>query len=234
LDYPTPLIEAQFQNRYKRFFADVKIKGQAAPVVAHVPNTGGLTGICDHVRPCRLLKHNDPKRKLQYTLEQVKVNDTWVGVNTHRANMFVWEAFTERRLPHWHSYNDGAREVKISPESRLDLRLNGPKMKPHFVEIKSVTLAENGVALFPDAETTRGQKHLRDLMKLQHDGASCEIFFVVQRDDCKAFAPAEKIDREYARLLSLARDSGVRISVYQVDLGPEHSELTTLPLTLQF
>jgi sugar fermentation stimulation protein A len=234
MQYHTPLIEAHFLKRYKRFFADVDLS-ENERAVAHVPNTGSLREICDSPTRCRLLKSTDPKRKLPYTLEQVLVGKTWVGVNTHRANEFVWEAFTNQSLPHWQAYSDGAREVKISSESRLDMRLNGPQLKPHFVEIKSVTLAENSVAMFPDSETVRGQKHLRDLMKLQREGATTEIFFAVQRSDCSSFAPAHKFDSEYARLLAEALKCGVRVSVYHIELGKTASQLNfTTPLRLSF
>ncbi len=236
MTYPAPLIEAQFLKRYKRFFADVRL-ASGETVVAHVPNTGSLRGVCDAGTktplPCRILKSNDPKRKLAYTLEQVQVNNVWVGVNTHRANEFAWQAFADKLISHWAPYTDGAREVKISDESRLDLRLENKKTgHAHFVEVKSVTLARSQnkksscTALFPDSETTRGQKHLRDLMRLQLEpNTTTEILFVVQRSDCLDFAPAEDIDPEYARLLREAQAAGVQISAYPVRLTAVGAEL---------
>jgi sugar fermentation stimulation protein A len=227
--YPSSLIEAQFLKRYKRFFSDIRLSSGEI-VVAHVPNTGSLRGLCDSSAktptPCRLLKSNDPKRKLAYTLEQVAFGDFWVGVNTHRANELSSEAFQNKKIPHWHSYTEFAREVKISDESRLDLCLKDPSGNQHFVEVKSVTLAESGRALFPDAETTRGQKHLKELMALQKKPkTTSEILFVVQRGDCTTFSPAESIDPEYARLLRAAQEAGVVVSAYPVNLTETSAEI---------
>lgn len=223
MDYNQPLIEGQFLKRYKRFFADVQLGGEI--VVAHVPNTGSLKGICDQPRPCRVLKNDDPTRKLKYTLEQVKTDTSWVGVNTHRANEIVWEAFQRKMIPHWAEYQDGSREVKISAETRLDMKLTSSQKPEHFVEVKSVTLAEGECALFPDAVTTRGQKHIRELIELQKAGHTTELFFLVQRTDCVTFAAAQNIDPEYAELLTKAHSAGVKISIYPAILMNNRIEL---------
>src|SRR5690606_5758338 len=120
--------------------------------------------------PCLLSPATNPERKLRWTLEQLRVKDTWVGVNTQVANTLAWEAFVTKTIPHSREFTDARREVKVSPEARIDLMLTDGKSS-HFVEVKSVTLGRDGIAMFPDAETKRGQKHLRELMALlESDG----------------------------------------------------------------
>lgn len=228
MDYNQPLLEGQFLKRYKRFFADVKLGEQI--VVAHVPNTGSLNGICDQPRPCRLLPSDNPERKLKFTLEQVQTPESWVGVNTQRANELAWEAFQLKKIPHWQSYFAGSREIKLNAETRLDLKLWNDAAQ-HFVEVKSVTLSDPApkkkLALFPDAVTTRGQKHLLELIKLKSDGASTELLFIVQREDCINFSPAVEIDAEYGRLLNEASKAGVKISIYPAQLSLNRVSLDT-------
>ncbi|MCB0350261.1 MAG: DNA/RNA nuclease SfsA [Bdellovibrionales bacterium] len=222
MDYNTPLLEGQFLKRYKRFFADVKLGDEI--VTAHVPNTGSLKGICDQPRNCRVQPSDNPARKLKFTLEQVELPTSWVGVNTHRANELAWEAFTHKKIPHWREFNEGAREVKINSESRLDMKLTSGESSL-FIEVKSVTMAEGLVAQFPDAVTTRGQKHLIELMKIKNDGALAELLFVVQRNDCHEFSPAKQIDPEYAKLLLEAQRCGVKISAYATTLTSDRAEI---------
>lgn len=214
MDYNTPLIEGQFLKRYKRFFADVQIGKKIE--VAHVPNTGSLRGVCDAPRLCRVSLSSNPARKLKFTLEQVQTDTSWVGVNTHQANDLAWEAFQLKRIPHWQNYTTGTREIKINVETRLDMKFTNktPGAAVYFVEVKSVTLARQAVALFPDAETTRGQKHLTELMRLRSQGAQTELLFVVQRQDCRSFSPADDIDPEYGRLLRAAATCGVKLTAY--------------------
>lgn len=230
MDYSSPLIEGQFLKRYKRFFADIEIDGKK--VVAHVPNTGSLKGVCDEPRPCRVSPSDNPERKLKFTLEQVKTNTSWVGVNTHKANDLAWEAFQNKIVPHWKPFIDGAREVKISAETRLDFKFVNRAGRAHFVEVKNVTLAEKNTAQFPDAETTRGQKHLTELMNLLNEEVTCEILFVVQRNDCTKFSPAEQIDPLYAELLRQAHKKGVMVTALPAKMTDKKIILTAEPLTV--
>jgi sugar fermentation stimulation protein A len=226
MHYNTPLIEAQFLKRYKRFFADFAIGKEVE--VAHVPNTGSLKGICDAQRPCRVQKNDNPARKLKFTLEQVQTESSWVGVNTQTANMLAFEAFEKKIIPHWLKYQNIQKEVKINSESRLDLKLFNSSGEPHFVEVKSVTgRYKNGTAYFPDAATVRGQKHLNELMHLQNSGATTEMLFIVQRSDCSTFTPAYDIDPVYGQLLEKAYNAGVKISVYPALLNSDRIELNT-------
>lgn len=234
-----------FLKRYKRFFADVEIDGRVE--VAHVPNTGSMKGCTENQSECLVSFNNDPARKLKYTLELIKTPTSWVGVNTSHPNLLVHELWSKKQVPHWAKFDNAQREVKISKETRLDMalwssqqsfetkkgRLTEIKPPLHFIEIKNVTLANEKTALFPDAETTRGQKHLSELMALMDQGFSCELVFVVQRQDCTHFSPADDIDPIYGKLLRQARDKGVIISAFPTVVTPTGIELTAQPLPLK-
>lgn len=231
--------EAEFVKRYKRFFADVKLDGGV--VVAHVPNTGSLKTCLFAGSKCIVTESSNPARKLKATLQFLETPTGWVGVNTSLPNYLVHEAWQSRAIPEWHSYSHCQLEYKISKETRLDMVFANDadhfasKQKLHHIEIKNVTYAVDGVAYFPDAETTRGQKHLRELMALKQAGHEAEIVFVVQRQDCTRFAPADDIDPEYGRLLREARDRGVKIRAHACEIDPASGvTLNPRPLELHF
>ena len=223
--YSSPTHEGRLIKRYKRFFADVQFDGQT--VVAHVPNSGSMKGVSSPDLPCRISHDPSPHRKLSYTLEQVRGSGGWVGVNTSIPNKLVRGLFEARALPHWSSLEHYEPEIKIGDDTRLDAVLwSGPRLdrsdlhrkkipkgvQLHFVEIKNVSLVEDGTALFPDAVTTRGQKHLETLMKLMKEGFTCELVFTVQRTDADSFQAARQIDPRYSDLLEEAHEKGLRIT----------------------
>ncbi len=246
------LIQAKFIKRYKRFFADIEINGKTE--VAHVPNTGSMKGCFEAGKKCWVSFHDDPKRKLKYTLEITESPDgTLVGVNTSNPNKLVREAWEKKLWPTWNKYTQCQSEVKISDDSRIDFVLwsdtkNVPaagslkfqniqelikskiKSDLHFVEVKNVTLAENGVAMFPDAVTTRGQKHIDELMHLIELGFSAEIVFTIQREDCTSFKTADHIDPEYGKKLKTAIKAGLIVSPYVCSLSDQEILLTNKKL----
>lgn len=248
MDYKTHLLEGRFLRRYKRFFADVELSvgGRRKTVTAHVANTGSLKGVCDEISPCRVAFHDDPNRKLKYSLEHVQRGSAWVGVNTRLANDLVAEAFELKQLKHWAHLVGVHREFKLNEKSRLDFRFTDKKGRFHFVEVKSVSMAVPAgnaliaqfpdaplVAQFPDAPTVRGQKHLEDLMALVKKGHSAEIFFVVQRTDAHSFEPARLIDPKYAELLLKAQRAGVGVSAYAVELSAQAAAIRAEPLRIE-
>lgn len=247
MKFDSPLEQGVFLKRYKRFFADIRYQGEE--ITAHVPNTGSMKGCLDPEVPCRFTVNNDPKRKLKYTLQMLKTPNSWVGVNTGLPNKLVFEAWQRQIIPHWTVFDGAQPEVKISDKSRVDLVLwKSTKRLPanqkikydmlddhkfHFVEVKNVTMAQDNVALFPDSVTTRGQKHIDELMELVSRGHSAEFVFTVQREDCEAFTPADEIDPVYAEKLRQAAHKGLEVSAYQCDLSPMGVELTTpIPVIL--
>lgn len=216
------LSEGRLIKRYKRFFADVETpKGI---LTLHVPNTGSLKGCLDPQNPVLYSISTDPKRKLKGTLQFIQTKTSWVGVNTSLPNALVEELWKERPLKHWSKFKAARREVKINPKSRIDLMLAQSekdleeRQHCHFIEVKNVTMAQTTSsetqALFPDAVTERGQKHLIELMNLIDEGHTAEIFFVIQRTDCTEFAPCREIDPKYADLLKQAQEAGVKISAH--------------------
>ncbi len=234
-----PLRQAEFVKRYKRFFADVKLDG--ATIVAHVPNTGSLKTCLFAGSECIVSENQNPERKLKATLHFVKTPLGWAGVNTSLPNLLAEEAWREQRIPRWKGFKFLKREHKISKESRIDLVLardeahfaSGAAL--HFVEVKNVTYAENSTARFPDAVSERGQKHLRELMRLKEAGHTAELLFVVQREGCSAFAPADEIDPQYGVLLRQARAAGVRIAALACEIDPQTgATLSSKALNLAF
>ena len=199
-----------FLKRYKRFFADIEWQGQV--VFAHVANTGSLKSCNQPGQPCLFTESDDPNRKLKYSLEMIQATSgAWVGINTSWPNALVKEALGGKLLSHWESFDEIKPEFKITPETRFDFAAftNGKK---HFIEVKNVTLAEADVAKFPDAVTERGQKHVRELMRMIDEGHTAELVFVIQRNDVKKFSPADEIDPEYGRLLRQAIKKGVKVT----------------------
>lgn len=231
------LLEARFLKRYKRFFADVDLDGEV--VVAHVPNTGSLkTCLFENAR-CIVSKTENPARKLKATLHFIQTPTGWVGVNTSLPNFLVHEAWEEKRIGAWTQFQASKREYKISKETRLDMVLAPNeddlinKRGLHFIEIKNVSYANQETAFFPDAVTARGQKHLQELMELKKQGFGAEIVFVVQRQDCSVFSPANDIDPIYAKLLREAARQGVTVSAYGCDIDPKVGvSLNPTPLRL--
>ncbi len=225
MKFKDPVHEGVFLKRYKRFFADIRYQNQV--VVAHVANTGSMKGLIDCETRCRMTYLDSPTRKLKFTLQALYCGDSWVGINTSLPNALVKEAFENKKIARWGQFETIESEVKINTKSRLDLRLTAPQKPHHYVEIKNVTMAENGVALFPDSVTTRGLKHLDELIKLVESGFTAEMVFVVQRTDCHAFRPAHEIDSEYAKGLVRAKKAGVILSAYPCDFADDGIALNT-------
>ncbi len=214
------LTRGRLIKRYKRFLADVALD-RGETVTAHCSNSGRMTGCNQPDQPVYLSFHDNPKRKLKYTWEIIEMPSSWVGVNTLVPNRLVARALEYGAIPKLSQYTNVFREVKVNKHSRLDLKLTGPGIPDCFVEIKNCTLVENGCAKFPDAPTTRGQKHLQELAKLKATGARAIIFFLIQRTDATHFSPADDIDPDYGRILRQVVKKGVEILAYDVKINLE-------------
>jgi sugar fermentation stimulation protein A len=164
-------------------------------------------------------------RKLLYTWEMLQINRGWVGINTMHPNRLVAEAVEAGIITELTGYQTIRREVVTRPGTRLDLCLEG-RDKLCFVEVKNVTLAVDGVAAFPDAVSERGTKHLKELMRLKRKGHRAAVVFVIQRQDCHAFRPADEIDPEYGRWLRRAIKAGVEALPYRAKVTPRKIFLT--------
>lgn len=212
MQLPQPLIEGRLVRRYQRFLADVEL-ADGTLVTAHTPNTGSMRQCAVPGHKVLLSRSDNPQRKLAWSWELVEVNGCWVDINTHRANRVVEEALNNDQIAGLQGYT--VRPEFPYADSRIDFMLEGPGEKV-LLEVKNVTLCcDEKVACFPDAVTARGQKHLRDLMAAVGERWRSVIFFLVQRSEAQAFAPADHIDPEYGRLLRLAQVGGVDAMAYK-------------------
>ena len=222
--FPTRLIRGTLVQRYKRFLADVRLSdGQI--VTAHCTNTGSMMGCKEPGSPVYISRSDKEGRKLLYTWEMLQINRAWVGINTMHPNRLVAEAVETGTLSELSGYNTIRREVMTRPGTRLDLCLEG-RDGLCFVEVKNVTLAMQGVAAFPDAISERGTKHLKELIRLRRKGHRAVVFFVIQRQDCHSFRPADEIDAEYGRWLRRAVKAGVEALPYRAKVTPKGIFLT--------
>ena len=212
------LIPGALIRRYKRFLADVKLK-DGTVVTAHCPNTGSMQGCSEPGRPVYLSLHDNPKRKLKYTWELIKMPTSLVGVNTLVPNRLVFESVKAGVVPGLAGYEAFDREVKINDRTRLDLMLTGHNGQRCYVEIKNCTLVNDGLASFPDAVTARGLKHITELEALVDSGYRGVMFYFIQRMDARVFKPADHIDPEYGQGLRRAVRGGVEILVYDVSIS---------------
>jgi sugar fermentation stimulation protein A len=208
-------------RRYQRFFADVET-GDGRRLTVHCPNPGSMLGCAPVGAAVRCSDSADPRRKLRYTLEMVRVGRAWVGVNTLRANGFarsLLEAGDPRPLS---GYASVEREVVVGEGSRLDFRLGGHARdaRPAFVEVKSVTLARGRAARFPDSRSVRATRHAEALARLRRGGARAVLLFVVQRADCDWVEPADDIDPAYGAALRAAAGAGVELLAVRARVGP--------------
>jgi len=208
-------------KRYKRFLADIEL-ASGAVITAHCPNTGPMTGVCTPGSPVLVSYSDNPKRKHAYTWEAIEVNDTvptWVGINTSLPNRVIKYALEHHLLPDLaHRYQTVRPEVRYGQDnkSRIDFLLTGQEEAPIYLEVKNVTWAKETQALFPDTVTTRGQKHLRELMALQPDAHAVMLYFI-NRGDCTSFSAGETADPKYAELLKDAIKKGVKVLPYRFE-----------------
>lgn len=216
-----PLFPATLIKRYKRFLADVRLKDGTALTV-HTPNTGSMLGCAEPGMRVWLRDTQNPKRKYRYSWEMSETtNGVLIGVHTGINNQLLVEAIQAKRIPALQGYDKIQTEVPYGEEnSRIDVLLSNDQ-EQCYVEIKNVTARDdNGLAIFPDAVTSRGTKHLRELKAMVEAGHRAVIFFSVQRTDVSGFRPAIEIDPLYARTLLEAVEAGVEVIAWCAKLGP--------------
>ncbi|MFP4070912.1 MAG: DNA/RNA nuclease SfsA [Desulfovibrionales bacterium] len=200
-------------RRIKRFTAEV-VLADGRMVRAHCPNTGAMTGCCEPGRRVYLSKSDNPARKLPYTWEMIDMGGSLVGINTGRTSQIVEEGLRKGTIAELSGYGVHQREVTTSPGTRIDFGLFSNSRPDCFVEVKNCTLVDKGVAFFPDAVTARGQKHLRELIRLREQGHRAVIFYLIQRSDASCLYPADHVDPEYGALLRQAIAAGVEALAY--------------------
>ena len=217
------LISGQFIKRYKRFFVDVKINNRI--ITAHCPNTGSMMGLLNTNNKVWLSRSENPERKLKYTLQIIEDKKSMVGVNTHLSNKIVLKALEENLIKDLKNLDNIKSEVKFGRDTRFDF-LVSKNNKKIFIEVKNVTLSrKNGVAEFPDAVTTRGLKHINELINASKKGFETYLLFLIQRNDCNQFKIAQDIDPNYYKLLTKAAKKKLNIICYDCKFSPKGIKL---------
>ena len=212
MNFENKLISGVFIKRYKRFFVDVQIENKV--ITAHCPNTGSMKGLLKEGNKVWLSKSNNPDRKLKYTLQIIEDDNSKVGVNTHLTNKIILDALKNNLIKEFDKNITIKPEVKFGDNTRFDFLITKKNYKA-FVEVKNVTLMRKPkIAEFPDAITSRGAKHIEELIKASKKGYEIYIAFIIQREDCNQFAIASDIDPEYSELLSKAVKKKLNILCY--------------------
>lgn len=228
MKFNPPLAEARLVRRYKRFLADIILPDGEALTI-HCPNTGSMKRCGDPGARVWFSTSDNPKRKYPHTFELVEVAEGDVaGINTARANQLVSEALENGVITELQGYDRIRRECRYGREnSRIDFLLEAhPGMPDCYVEVKNVTLGMgNGLGLFPDAVTTRGTRHLRELVEVVQSGRRAVLLFCVQHSGIERVAPAQAIDPGYAEALHTAARAGVEIVAYRAELDPAEIRL---------
>lgn len=233
-----PLIHGLLVRRYKRFLADVTLD-DGRVVKAHCTNSGTMKSCLEEGAEVWLSPAADPKRKTRFTWEMIQIGGSWVGINTSNPNALAFEWISKGLVPGLEGLSALRREVKWE-DSRFDLYGKGSGKGPGegsgrgcFIEVKNVTLKEGERALFPDAVTERGRKHLNTLVRVKKAGMRAVMLYVVQRTDVRIFSPAREIDPAYGKALDEAVRRGVEIFVVQAKVSPESIDfLRLLPVEL--
>ncbi|AMO58633.1 DNA/RNA nuclease SfsA [Endozoicomonas montiporae] len=234
MKYPEILQEGRLIRRYKRFMADIEL-ANGEQITLHCPNTGSMKNCLYPGHRVWYSDSHNPKRKYPCTWEQAEIpvafngreRMTLAGLNTVRANPLVEELLQAGKVASLAHYGNIRREVKYGVEnSRIDFLLTGEALPDCYLEVKSVTLAMgDGLGLFPDAVTSRGTKHLRELMEICESGGRAVLFFCVQHTGIDRVSPADEIDPKYGAALREAIKAGVEVVAWGAELSPEGIEL---------
>ena len=229
-----PLVSATLIKRYKRFLADCRL-ASGEIITAHVANSGSMLGLTTPGAQVWLSRSDDPKRKLAYSWELVEAHGGWVNVNTSRPNAIVAEALANGTISGLAGYANLRREVKYGTNSRIDILLEDPKRGKAYVEVKSVTMCRTpGLAEFPDAITTRGAKHLAELVGEVQSGHRAIMLYLVQVPSATRFTIARDIDPDYGLEFDQARSAGVEVIICMCSVSPKEILIIgTLPLVDQ-
>ena len=213
MKFTNSLIKGKLLKRYKRFFADIKVNNKI--ITAHCPNTGSMQGLLDEGNEVLVTEHNDPKRKLKFTLEIIKAKKRFVGVNTHRANKIVNHGLENKLISEFKTIKNIKPEFKFSDDTRFDFLCDD-----NLIEVKNVTLfREKDIAEFPDAVTSRGLKHLKKLTESINHGYKPYVLFLIQIQKISKFRIAKDIDSDYYNNFIEAKKNGLKFIAYRCKLN---------------
>jgi sugar fermentation stimulation protein A len=216
-----PLIPAEFISRPNRFLGKVRIGEDQTE--CFIPNPGRMGELLRPKTRVYLTPRSTENRKTAYDLSLVDLNGTLISVDSRVPNRIASEAIEQGKIPEFSSLRVEKAEYTYN-DSRLDFLLSGNDTQL-LLEVKSCTLVRGGTALFPDAPTKRGSRHLRTLMGgLAHGRAA--ILFIIQRPDAESFRPNEATDPTFAETLREASNLGVEVYAYKTDVSIERIALT--------
>ena len=219
MKFNSTLIKGKFIKRYKRFFVDIKVNNSI--ITAHCPNTGSMMGLLDEGNDVWVTKNNNPDRKLKFTLEMIKVNKKIVGVNTHRANRIVEHGLKNQLIKEFKLIKKITPEFKYSKDTRFDFLCD-----KNIIEVKNVTLFRNeNLAEFPDAITTRGSKHLINLIESIKKKFKPYVLFLTQIQGINNFRIAKDIDNNYYQNYMMAKKAGVKFLAYRCILNSKEIKI---------
>jgi len=220
MKYPE-LFKGKLLKRYKRFLADI-ILDSGEQITAHVPNSGAMTSCIEENCPVWVSFHDNPKRKLKYTLELTQIGESLICTNTGVANKISIEAIHNGVIDELQGYSSLKPEQKYGQNSRIDVLLENENEKC-YVEVKSVSLKTGSTLAFPDSVTSRGTKHLNELRDMLKEGHRAVMLYIIQRTDVADFRLADEIDSKYASTFEEVTKEGVEVLVYQSSIN--HDEI---------
>ena len=224
MKFSDPLVPGRLIKRYKRFLVDIELESGKV-VVAHCANPGSMMNLLLPDAEVWLSLASNPNRKLKYTWEMIRYEDTLIGLNTSLPNKIVEDAIQQDLVAEFTEYDSLKREVKYGENSRIDILLQSSNLPDCYLEVKSVTLKRpgngNNLAEFPDSVTVRGTKHLHELSGQVANGNRAAMFYLVQREDCNRLSIAGDIDPNYANAFIAARKAGVEMLCYGCSISPE-------------
>jgi len=219
MKFTSTLIKGKLIKRYKRFFADIKVNNEI--ITAHCPNTGSMMGLLNEGNKVLLTKNDDPKRKLKYTLELIEVKGKLIGVNTLRANKIVAHGLKNKLIKEFKNIKKIKPEFKFSKDTRFDFLCENK-----IIEVKNVTLTrESSTSEFPDAITSRGTKHLKNLIYSLKKGYVPYVLFLTQIQGINYFKIANDIDKEYYQNYQIAKKAGVIFLAYRCSLSSKEIKI---------
>ncbi len=220
--------EAIFRERITRFSALVELEGESE--AAHLPNSGRLGELLTFGRRVIVVERGGPHRKTRYDLIMAYFGNKLVSVDARLPNILVYEALLQRHLRQFGDCSFVHREATYG-QSRLDFLLGG--CPSCLLEVKSVTLVRQGVAMFPDAPTLRGRRHLRTLMEARREGYRAAVLFVIQREDADCFSPNDEADSEFGSTLREAAQSQVDVYAHLCAVREDEVRLAQ-PVPIRF
>ena len=240
LTHDGELVEGTVVDRPNRFVVRVRFddggdaRGDDEPERAFLGDPGALEGVVEPGAAVLCSPADDPERATDHDAIAVRVGDVYVSVRAALANDLFEAALGRDAVPTFAGYVVERREPPLPDHGRTDFRLQSPAGEPAYVEVKSATYVDDGVAKFPDRQTERGRRHLRSLEALVDDGTEAHVVFVVQRPDVEVLRPYREVDPGFADLLARVREAGVGVHAIATEFDPPDYRLVEpgLPVEL--